>query len=287
MANQCRNGLKRGFSLLFAFLLLFMTLQSHLAFAETEEGNRWGSAADQIDQYLDAAFEYYLEGDAKNAYNSVNDAYFKIYEVTGFERQTMSYISGPRKNAVELAYSTCKGAVKKSNEDDETKTAVRTELLKLKEMIREDANKLATKDGEPLTEMKWYKGGEEVASDPYPEYAGDPDAEIKYASRAEAAGAVGELLDTAFTGYKGKDFEAAQDNFYTALYNVYETSGLGLAIYSQLGLEERQEMDALFDELGEIAAGEKFQRKAFQRQVNKIEKALNAKAERIDRKSVV
>ena len=110
-----------------------MTIHSAYVYAETEEGNRWGSAADQIDQYLDTAFEYYLDGDAKNAYDCVNNAYFKIYEVTGFERQTMSYISGPRKNAVELQYSACKGAVKKSNEDDETKTAVRTELLKLKE----------------------------------------------------------------------------------------------------------------------------------------------------------
>ena len=31
-----------------------------------------------------------LEGDTENAYNSVSDAYFRVYEVTGFERQTMS-----------------------------------------------------------------------------------------------------------------------------------------------------------------------------------------------------
>ncbi len=272
----------RTVHLVLAVLIAVLTINPSMCFAETVEGNRWGSAADQIDQYLDTAFDHYLAGDSKNAYDCVNNAYFKIYEVTGFERQTMSYISGPRKNAVELQYSACKGAVKKTNEDDETKTAVRTELLKLKEMIREDANKLATKDGEPLTQMTWWKDGEQVGSDPYPEYAGDPDAAVHYANWKEAAYAVNELLDTAFTAYKGKDFDSAKDNFYMAYYNVYETSGLGLAIYTDLGLEDRQTVDAQFEAIGEIAQGEKFQRKAFQREVNKLKKTLIAKATSAD-----
>lgn len=282
MKYNSSGSLYRTLHLFLAVLITVMTIHSAYVYAETEEGNRWGSAADQIDQYLDTAFENYLDGDAKNAYDCVNNAYFKIYEVTGFERQTMSYISGPRKNAVELQYSACKGAVKKSNEDDETKTAVRTELLKLKEMIREDGNKLATKDGEPLTVMTWWKNGEQVSSDPYPEYAGDPNAKVTYANWKEAAYAVNELLDTAFTGYKGKDFESAKDNFYMAYYNVYETSGLGLAIFSDLSLADRQAVDAGFEALGEIAEGEKFQRKAFQREVNKIKKTLVSKAAAAD-----
>ena len=276
------NRLYRTFHLVLAILIAVLTIDPARCFAETVEGNRWGSAADQIDQYLDTAFEYYLDGDSKNAYDSVNNAYFKIYEVTGFERQTMSYISGPRKNAVELQYSACKGAVKKSNEDDEIKTEVRTELLKLKEMIREDGNKLAAKDGEPLTVMTWWKGGEQVASDPYPEYAGDPNAAVTYASWTEATYTVNELLDTAFTAYKGKDYDSAKDNFYMAWYNVYETSGLGLAIYTDLGIEDRQAVDSGFNAVAEIAQGEKFQRKAFQREVGKIKKTLLAKAKAAD-----
>ena len=163
------------------WLLLLLSLITLLsaplsAFAEATVSTRWGDASDEIDKYLDAAFEHYLDGDASAAYNAVNDAYFRVYEVTGFERQTMSYISGPRKNAVELQYSTCKGAVKKSNEDDAIKTEVRTELNKLKAMIREDGNKLAIKDGEPITETKYYLRGELVPQDPYAELAGDPKA---------------------------------------------------------------------------------------------------------------
>ncbi len=213
-------------------LLLLLSLTVLMAaplsvFAQQTTATRWGDAADAIDKYLDAAFESYLEGDASSAYNAVNDAYFRVYETTGFERQTMSYISGPRKNAVELQYSTCKGAVKKGNEDEETKKEVRTALNKLKAMIREDGNKLAAKDGEPPTETKYYLQGELVDYDPYADLAGDPDAAVHYANLAAASEAVGELLDTAFTAYKGKDIEAALDNVNTAYYSVYEESRLG------------------------------------------------------------
>ena len=39
------------------------------------------------------------------AYKCMQDGYYGYYEVCGFERQTMSRISGARKNEVELAYN--------------------------------------------------------------------------------------------------------------------------------------------------------------------------------------
>ena len=47
--------------------------------AAAEADTRWADAADGIDQYLDTAFELYLAGDTKAAYDSVNNAYFKVY----------------------------------------------------------------------------------------------------------------------------------------------------------------------------------------------------------------
>ena len=127
-------------SCFFALLLTVMLLAGSAAYADEAfrfvPGNRWGSSADRIDQYLDTAFEQYLAGETKAAFDSVNNAYFKVYEVTGFERQTMTYVSGPRKNAVELEYTTCKAAVKKTDLDEATKSAVKGELNKLKAMIR-------------------------------------------------------------------------------------------------------------------------------------------------------
>ena len=248
---------------------------------------RWADAADAIDKYLDAAFERYLEGDAAAAYSSVNDAYFKIYEITGFERQTMSYISGPRKNAVELQFSTCKGAVKKSNEDTETKTEVRTALNKLKAMIREDANKLALKDGEALSETKYYLAGELVNADPWADFSADPNAAVHYANWAEAADAVNELLDTANTGYKGLDFTAALDNVNTAFYAVYEESGLSHKLYTDLDLEDREAVDAQFSTLREMIAGgrENLKISRFKREVEALKKLTASKAEALDAKA--
>ena len=248
---------------------------------------RWADAADAIDKYLDAAFERYLEGDAAAAYSSVNDAYFKIYEITGFERQTMSYISGPRKNAVELQFSTCKGAVKKSNEDTETKTEVRTALNKLKAMIREDANKLALKDGEALSETKYYLAGELVSADPWADFSADPNAAVHYANWAEAADAVNELLDTANTGYKGLDFTAALDNVNTAFYAVYEESGLSHKLYTDLDLEDREAVDAQFSTLREMIAGgrENLKISRFKREVEALKKLTASKAEALDAKA--
>ena len=164
---------------LMAMILLAQCLG---AVAEAGADTRWVDAADEIDKFLDTAFEDYLAGDADTAYQNVSNAYFRVYEATGFERQTMSYLSGNRKNAVEMQFSNCKAAVKKDNAEQDTKVSVRSALVKLKGMIREDGNKLAAMQGGAQSEMKWYKGGELMSTDPYPEYSADPNAAVKYES---------------------------------------------------------------------------------------------------------
>ena len=246
-------------------LILFILLFPLCGLAENTASTRWADAADAIDQYLDAAFESYLDGDAKTAYDNVSNAYFRVYETTGFERQTMSYVSGNRKNAVEMQFSACKAAVKKENMDQETIVSVRSALQKLKTMIREDGNKLAALQGGVQSETKYYKRGERVSADPYPEYSADPNAAQKYASWYEAATMVKELLDTAYMGYLDKDFEAADDNLNTAYYSVYEESGLNHKIYTDLSLKDRQKMDGYFSDLrGLIAsASSKYQKNKY------------------------
>ena len=189
---MCFKGnrlLHRGISLYMLLVTAFTLLFS--GGVRAEEAGKWGSAADEIDRYLDAGFEYYLEGDTQNAYSSVSDAYFRVYEVTGFERQTMSYISGNRKNAVEMQFSACKANVKREELDLDTKIKVRSSLIKLKSMIREDGNKLAAMAGEPETQMKYYLHGELVSEDPYADLAADPDAAVKYENWYEPATLVG------------------------------------------------------------------------------------------------
>ena len=282
------NLMKRSFSVMLMLVLLVSVFTGMTAFAEDSASTRWADAADEIDKYLDAAFESYLDGDAKTAYDNVSNAYFRVYETTGFERQTMSYVSGNRKNAVEMQFSTCKAAVKKDNTDLETKVKVRSALTKLKSMIREDGNKLAALQGGVQSEMKYYLRGELVASDPYADFSADPNAAVKYENWYEAATLVKELLDTAYMGYLDKDFAAAEDNINTAYYTVYEESGLNHAIYTDLSLKDRQKMDGHFTTLHSLvdSASEKYQKNKYRTSTDsakndilKMAKALDTKEE--------
>ena len=261
-----------------------MIMMSLCAPTMAEEDTRWADASDAIDKFLDAAFESYLDGDAAAAYDNVSNAYFRVYETTGFERQTMSYISGNRKNAVEMQFSNCKAAVKKDNMDQETRVSVRTALAKLKGMIREDGNKLAAMRGGVQSEMKYYQRGELVSSDPYPEYSADPNAAQKYENWYEAATLVKELLDTAYMGYLDKDFTACGDNLETAYYSVFEESGLGHKIYTDLSLEDRLAMEKHFDALTALNAnGEtKYQKNKYRTSTDAAKNAILKLAKRID-----
>ncbi len=273
------NGRTRN---IVAICLAALLIVPALCGASAEGSRRWGDAADAIDKYADTAFEEYLAGEYGKAYKNVSDAYFQIYEITGFERQTLSYIAGPRKNAVELQFSACKAAVKKPNDVEENVQAARSAINKLKTMIREDANKLALKDGEAPTVMSHWSKGEQVQEDPYGEYADDPNAPVLYASWGAAFEAVEELLDTAYQGYRGRDFESAVDNINTAYYTVYEESGLSHKIYSDLGIESREAVDQAFANLKALAAGEKFQSKAFQRKAKAVKNAVKSRTEELD-----
>ncbi len=273
--------------MLLCSLMLLIAAVPCGSYAEENLSTRWADAGDEIDRYLDAAFEAFLDGDADAAYSNVSNAYFRVYETTGFERQTMSYISGNRKNAVEMQFSACKAAVKKDPSDPENIVAVRGALAKLKAMIREDGNKLAAMQGGVQSETKFYKRGETVSADPYPEYSADPNAAQKYASWYEAATLVKELLDTAYMAYIDKDFEAAADNWNTAYYTVYEESGLDHAIYTELSLKERLTMEKCFSDLRELIAGgeTKYRQNKYRTTTDKAKNTVLKYAKAIDEKN--
>ena len=278
--------MKKTILRVFCSLIAVLLMVPLSGIAEEGKSTRWADAADEIDRYLDAAFEAYLDGDPAAAYDNVSNAYFRVYETTGFERQTMSYVSGNRKNAVEMQFSACKAAVKKENETTETKVSVRSALAKLKAMIREDGNKLAAMQGGVQSETKFYLRGELSATDPYAEYSADPNAAAKYASWYEAATLVKELLDTSYMAYLDKDFDAATDNLNTAYYSVYEESGLGHAIYTDLSVKERQTMEKSFSDLRSLVASgtEKYQKNKFRTTTDKAKNTVLKYAKAIDTK---
>ncbi len=268
------------------FIMALMLVLSCTAFAdapfEYEEGNRWGSSADRIDRYLDTAFELYLAADTSAAYDSVNNAYFKVYEVTGFERQTMTYVSGPRKNAVELEFTTCKAMVKKTSTDDETKAAVRSELNKLKTMIREDANKLAAKDGEPQTQLSWWQNGVRLDYDPWGEFSGDSSS-VKYSSWTEGYEAIRDMIATVSAEYKGRAYEDATATLDNAFFSIYWGSGFAGKIYTELGYGEWKTADDLFVSLRGIVSSKKYQSTSYGNTEKKLLSALKSRAAKLDR----
>ena len=284
--------LKRRAGILLLAVMLFTMAYPMAAQADHADYATWADAADRIDQYLDTAFEAYLAGDSSNAYTNVNNAYFRVYETTGFERQTMSYVSGPRKNAVEMQFSACKGAVKKTELTEEEKTEVRTQLNKLKAMIREDANKLAVKDSEEKSESKFYSNGELVEVDPYPQYSADPNAAARYKSWAEAADAAKELLDTAAESYSTLQSDMGKDNIDNAYYGVYEESGFNHRIYSDLGVEAREKVDLLFRDAWDKARSavgaskensyQGWSKKQFTKSIASLKSALTQSAAQLD-----
>lgn len=106
--------------------------------------SNWNEVADAMDKELDKAGEIYAKGaegyqDAAKA--QVNVAYYQYYEKVGFERTVQAKISGNRAGVVELQFAT----VKKTISTGKPAKDVSAELKKLKDMLREDANKLDPK----------------------------------------------------------------------------------------------------------------------------------------------
>ena len=59
------------------------------------------------------AVELYAAGESDEAYEYAKATYWGYYEVSGFERNTMNYISGSRVSEVELAFTTLRKSIKK------------------------------------------------------------------------------------------------------------------------------------------------------------------------------
>lgn len=101
----------------------------------------WGDVVDDMEAVLDGSYDTYVGGDARAAKDQVDEAYFGYYELLGFEKTVMAYVSGARASAVEYEFALTKKAMLAGDPDDE----VREHLDTLIGMLREDAVAL---DGE-------------------------------------------------------------------------------------------------------------------------------------------
>ncbi len=150
--GQLKDKLRSSFILTFVLLITVTLCVQNVSAAEvTQHYAKWEEAkaeyfpdskatnmnevAYAIDLCLQAGISNYIDGNIDEAYKCMQDGYYGYYEVCGFERQTMSRISGARKNEVELSYKACRQAVKK----DLGVEKVTEEVENLTAMLYEDA----------------------------------------------------------------------------------------------------------------------------------------------------
>ena len=112
----------------------YLTWEEYITANEIESWN-WNDAADAIEIIANHAIELYEAGDQETAYEYAKATYWGYYETTGFERNTMTYISGSRVSAVELQFTNFRKSIKK----DLGAETVRAEGEGLIRSLHEDA----------------------------------------------------------------------------------------------------------------------------------------------------
>ena len=107
----------------------------YLTWDEYKEANNvsvwdYNDQAAAIAEVANHAVELYAAGETDEAYEYAKATYWGYYEVSGFERNTMNYISGSRVSEVELAFTTLRKAIKK-DQGVETAQAAADALIEL------------------------------------------------------------------------------------------------------------------------------------------------------------
>ena len=133
--------------------------QAYLTWEEHKEANGISSwdynvMAQAIAGVANHAYELYVAGEKEEAYEYAKATYWGYYETSGFERNTMNYISSSRVSQVELGFTTLRKSIKK----DQGEAAVREAADTLIGYLVEDAKILSPEgaaagpDGEGASE---------------------------------------------------------------------------------------------------------------------------------------
>ena len=124
---------KRGFAVFagLVLMLLIFTGASEAAKKKKHYDNWRGVAADMALEF-NAAIDDVISDDYKAAYNHVNDAYFKYYEVQGVERTVMYAISAARVNHIEAQFRNIKHVLLGNQEKEKSALIQQIEALKIK-----------------------------------------------------------------------------------------------------------------------------------------------------------
>ncbi|WP_259460448.1 FTR1 family iron permease [Propionibacterium australiense] len=98
---------------------------------------KWGQVASTMIDLLNQGRDASAAGDPERGKELVNEAYYGNYETTGFEKVTMSRVSGARVSTIELEFANIKRDMTSQDND-----SVAARVAQLEVMLIQDANTL-------------------------------------------------------------------------------------------------------------------------------------------------
>ncbi|MDO4407979.1 MAG: FTR1 family protein [Eubacteriales bacterium] len=108
----------------------YLTWEEYMAANGVTDWN-YNDLAAVIAGVANHAVDLYEAGETDEAYTYAKATYWGFYETSGFERNTMNYISGSRVSEVELAFTTLRKAIKKDNGPEAVRAAADSLIEKL------------------------------------------------------------------------------------------------------------------------------------------------------------
>ena len=221
----------------------------------------YNDQAEVIAEVAAHAVELYEAGEKEEAYEYAKATYWGYYEVSGFERNTMTRISGSRVSEVELAFTTLRKAIKKDNGTE----AVTEAADSLVTLLREDGQLLSPgaavfmgasgTSGEKADEetpagaaddRNWadVDGTFYLSWDEYKEAAGVTDWNYN-----DQAAVISGLADHAVDLYEAGENEEAYEYAKATYWGYYEVSGFERNTMTQISGSRVSEVELAFTTL--------------------------------------
>ncbi len=113
-------------------LVLLLIFAMSFSFAAKKKYNTWQEVAIDMGKAFDEAMVNIEADQYDAAYDNMNDAYFGHYEVQGFEKNVMVYISRDRVNLIEASFSEIKHSLLGNQESTPEQLLKEVEMLKLR-----------------------------------------------------------------------------------------------------------------------------------------------------------
>ncbi len=121
----------KRFAVVFLTIALVFSMSFSFA-AKKKKYNTWQEVATDMALVFDEALDNIESEEYKAAYDNMNDAYFGYYEVQGFEKNVMVYISRDRVNQIEGMFNNTKHSLLGNQEFEKEQLLKDVELLKLR-----------------------------------------------------------------------------------------------------------------------------------------------------------